>query len=227
MKKTHLRLLRWSWFTLAILGLLAASCGSSAQVISGDIAGGSTAPQAEVPGTDPVDDPTAVPAPAQAAVEEPTAEPEVVEPAAEEPAAIQADDDDEDAAEIGTIVGAGSVVQANAEVVPAVFDTVLEGEIEELFGSDAWLFEAEQGQFLTVDLVRLEGECRQDIDMLLIDPTGEEIVNEWVGNGGCNGHGPFELNITGEYALVFAGGDGAVIDRTTGEYAFIPSFLTD
>jgi|GEM_PF-5512890 len=104
-----------------------------------------------------------------------------------------------------------------------LFGQVNEGEIVQLLGSDAWTFEAVEDQMLTVEVISIGDDCRQDLDMVLVDPRGDRFQLDWIGNGGCNGHGPFELEMSGEYELVFAGGHGGVIDETTGGYSFIPN----
>ncbi len=102
----------------------------------------------------------------------------------------------------------------------ASFGTPLTGEISNLFGIDRWTFDAKDGDLLTVDVLTIDHDCRQDLTMTIEDPFGERESLGWIGNGGCDGHGPFELDRDGTYVLEFSGGNGGVIKDETGSYSF-------
>ncbi len=113
------------------------------------------------------------------------------------------------------------------DVEPLVFGEINGGGIESVFGADYWTFSATEGQILTVEVLSIGAICRQDIDLYLADSQANRWDLGWIGNGGCGGHGPFILPTTGDYELQFVGGDGGVIEATTGEYQFIPRILTE
>lgn len=118
---------------------------------------------------------------------------------------------------------------ALADTAPLVMGERTEGNIEQLFGADRWTFDATEGQLLTVDLHSVESGgdgCWQDLFLYLIVPSGDRFELDWVGNNGCKGHGPYELEETGEYMIEFAGGSGSS-HEPTGSYSFTPSFLTE
>jgi hypothetical protein len=96
----------------------------------------------------------------------------------------------------------------------------IDGSISQVFGSQRWTFEASAGSALVIDVDSIGGGCSQDLDMRIEDPFGEEVENLWVGNGGCQSHGPFELERDGQYVLEFAGGNGSTIAKKTGDYTF-------
>ena len=114
-----------------------------------------------------------------------------------------------------------------ADVVPVVFDEPNEGEIETGFGVDRWTFDGESGVMIAVDVLEIGNDCRQDLTLVLEAPSGLLGDGGWIGNGGCRVHGPFLLEESGTHVLEFRGGDGAVIDSTTGAYRFVPYVLTE
>jgi hypothetical protein len=116
-------------------------------------------------------------------------------------------------------------VVTEVDTNPIVFDQPNEGEISQLFGVDQWTFEASAGQTLTIDVHQIDDDCDQDLELALVDPFGERVELGWIGNGGCTLQGPFELERDGTYALEFAGGDGGVIEDSTGPYRFTPTLL--
>lgn len=130
-------------------------------------------------------------------------------------------------AETEDLKSANEELSLAPDEAPAVFDQVNEGEIETLFGADRWTFTAEEGQLLTINVLDIGSDCRQDIDLYMVDPLGERFDLGWIGNGGCEGQGPYRLEESGDYALEFVGGDGGIIEATTGIYRFVPSFLTE
>ncbi|MEL7156379.1 MAG: PPC domain-containing protein [Actinomycetota bacterium] len=130
-------------------------------------------------------------------------------------------------AETEDLKSAREELSLTPDEAPAVFDQVNEGSIDSLFGADRWTFSAEEGQLLTVNVLDIGTDCRQDVDLYLVDPLGERFDLGWIGNSGCEGQGPYRLENTGDHALEFVGGDGSIIEATTGIYRFVPSFLTE
>ncbi len=99
-------------------------------------------------------------------------------------------------------------------------DTKLDGEITQVFGADRWTFDATEGQRITIDVLAIDHDCRQDLTMTLEDPFAEREEIAWVGNGGCRAYDPIELTRSGTHAIEFSGGDGGVIDDNLGAYSF-------
>ena len=61
---------------------------------------------------------------------------------------------------------------------------------------------------------------------LLCIPLAPSLSRErfdlgWIGNSGCKCQGPYRLEESGDYALEFVGGDGGIIEATTGLYRFV------
>jgi len=114
-----------------------------------------------------------------------------------------------------------------ADVNPLVFGQPNDGAIEEAFGVDRWTFEGKAGALLAFDVLAIDHDCRQDLTMVLESPSGARGEVGWVGNNGCEAHGPFLLEETGAHVLELHGGDGAVIEATTGAYRLVPLGLTE
>ena len=108
---------------------------------------------------------------------------------------------------------------------PAVFDQPNDGGISQVFGVDQWTFEGTAGEQISIEVLSIGDDCNQDLTLALIDPFEERTELTWVGNGGCEVHGPFQLERDGTYAIEFSGGDGAVIQDTTGAYQFVPRLV--
>ncbi|MCP4223249.1 MAG: hypothetical protein GY773_07920 [Actinomycetia bacterium] len=109
-----------------------------------------------------------------------------------------------------------------------VFGTFNDGAIESAFGVDRWTFDGEEGQLLGIDMIKINGEeCHLDLSLVLVSPDGYRGDGGWVGNGGCEVQGPFELDQSGQHTIEFVGGDGAIIDEVTGDYRFVPTLLTE
>ena len=102
----------------------------------------------------------------------------------------------------------------------AAAGSVHEGEISQTFGSDRWTFEADEGQNVTVEVLSIDHDCRQDLLLFLEDSFGEQEEIAWIGNGGCKAYEPIELQRSGTHTLVFQGGSGRAIPDTTGAYSF-------
>jgi hypothetical protein len=113
------------------------------------------------------------------------------------------------------------------DVAPVTFDQPNDGEISEILGVDRWTLSGAAGDVLTVDILEIGDSCSQDLTLVLEDPQGGRQEVGWVGNGGCNAHGPFELELDGDHVLEFYGGHGSTIADNTGAYRFVPSWLTE
>ncbi|MEM9893120.1 MAG: pre-peptidase C-terminal domain-containing protein [Actinomycetota bacterium] len=116
------------------------------------------------------------------------------------------------------------------DVNPITFGEINSGDIESVFAADYWTFSGTEGQILTVEVLSIgtaAGDCRQDLDLYLADSRANRWDLGWIGNGGCEGHGPFLLPTTGDYELQFVGGDGGTIESTSGPYQFVPRILTE
>jgi hypothetical protein len=114
-----------------------------------------------------------------------------------------------------------------ADVAPLLFGEPNDGAIEEPFGVDRWTFDSEPGQLIALDMLAIDHDCRQDLTMVLESPSGARGELGWVGNGGCRAHGPLELEEAGTYVVELSGGDGSVIEDTTGAYRILPLVLTE
>ena len=102
----------------------------------------------------------------------------------------------------------------------ATAGTLLEGEISQTFGSDRWTFDANEGQNITIEVLSIDHECRQDLTLTIEDPFGEQEEVAWIGNGGCKAYEPIELQRSGTHTIIFQGGSGNAIPDTTGAYSF-------
>lgn len=115
------------------------------------------------------------------------------------------------------------------DVSAIAFGEINDGDIEAAFAADYWTFSATEGQILTVEVLSIGDDptdCRQDLTLFLADSQANRWNLGWIGNNACEGHGPFLLPTTGDYELQFVGGDGGIIEPTTGPYRFIPRILT-
>jgi phosphoribosyl-AMP cyclohydrolase len=115
----------------------------------------------------------------------------------------------------------GFVTERDEEAV--VLDQPLKGEISQLFGADRWTIDASKGDSLTIEVINIGDDCRQDVALILEDPFGVREPLSWVGNNRCKVHGPYVLERDGTHVIEFVGGKGDIIDDTTGPYTFLVS----